>query len=101
MDYDGLIGVDIRGVQLRPVSAYDIPEKYAEGLEGVLITNGDLRDRASRMSADINRMCTSDGMHDLLAICMIKGAARFYDELINEGRLECSVQGISVDKQIS
>lgn len=70
--------IDIRNRPLVGVDQLVVPDVYRNDLKGIMLSEGEMRNRVERIAADIS-IFPIEG--DLLSICMLKGAMYFFTDL--------------------
>ncbi|MFB6201480.1 MAG: phosphoribosyltransferase [Halorhabdus sp.] len=74
--------IDVRDRDLYAVDRFDLGEPYRSDLEGVLISQEEIRDCVARLAAEITDDHRSNT--DFYPICVLKGAMRFFVDLMRE-----------------
>lgn len=78
----GSAPIDIRERTPYTVDQFRVTEAYEEDLEHVLISEGEIESRIDAMAADISRTYRERTGTETCAICVLKGAMRFFDALV-------------------
>ena len=78
--------IDVRDRDLYEVDGFEINDAYREDLDGVLIPKTELRDRVSRLAAAVTEEYRSNP--DFYPVCVLKGAMRFFVDLLRGLDLE-------------
>ncbi|WP_440988395.1 phosphoribosyltransferase [Haloarchaeobius baliensis] len=78
--------IDVRDRELHDVAQFDIAEAYRSDLEGVLIPRPELEARVAELGAALTDEHRSNP--DLYPVCVLKGAMRFFVDLLRELALE-------------
>jgi hypoxanthine phosphoribosyltransferase len=73
--------IDVRDRDPYAIDQFDVKAAYRQDLEHVLVSHGEIRDRVARLATDVSEQY-ADG--DLYPVCVLKGAIRFYVDLLRE-----------------
>ncbi|MFD1646921.1 phosphoribosyltransferase [Haloarchaeobius litoreus] len=74
--------IDVRDRDLYEVDEFDIGEVYRSDLDGVLIPRDELEERVAQLAAAITDDHRSNP--DFYPVCVLKGAMRFFVDLLGE-----------------
>jgi len=74
--------IDVRDRELRAPERFDIEAGYRTELEGILLSRGELEDGVSRLAAAVTDAYR--GNPDFYPVCVLKGAMRFFVDLLRE-----------------
>lgn len=72
--------IDVRDRDLKPVEEVSLNDVYRDDLEGVLIPGNELSERVSDLGNEISETYRSNP--DFYPICILKGAMRFFVDLL-------------------
>lgn len=72
--------IDVRDRELKPVEQVRLNEVYRDDLEGILIPQNELNDRVSELGSEVADRYRSNP--DFYPICILKGAMRFFVDLM-------------------
>jgi hypoxanthine phosphoribosyltransferase len=78
--------IDVRDRDLYEVDQFDIGEAYRSALDGVLIPRAELEDCVAKLAAAITDEHRSNP--DFYPVCVLKGAMRFFVDLLRNLELE-------------
>ncbi|AUX10594.1 hypoxanthine phosphoribosyltransferase [Halalkaliarchaeum desulfuricum] len=74
--------IDVRNRELRTADQFGIKETYQSDLEGVLIPRAEIEDCVAQLGSEISAEYHSNP--DFYPICVLKGAIRFFVDLLRE-----------------
>lgn len=77
-----MLPIDVTDHDLQSVDRFHINEAYRTDIEGVLIPRDEIEDCVARMAAEITAEYRSNP--DFYPICVLKGAMRFFVDLLRE-----------------
>lgn len=75
--------IDIRGRALLDVDQLRVPPSYQDDLEGILLTRGEIDSRVERLAEQLDAEY-ADAEGGLYPVCVLKGAMRFYGDLLQQ-----------------
>jgi len=73
--------IDVRSRDPYDTEQFRIHEEYREDLDQVLVSNGEIEDRIAQMADDISARYRENPDTELYAMCILKGALRFFGTL--------------------
>lgn len=77
-----MASVDVRDRDLYAVEQFDITEAYRSDLKGILLSQEEIATRVTQLAAAITKEHRSNT--DLYPVCVLKGAMRFFVDLLRE-----------------
>jgi len=73
--------IDVRERPPYAVDQFRVKEEYAPDLRSILIPEGEIENRVAALADDISRVYAQRGGRELYAVCVLKGAMRFFGAL--------------------
>ncbi len=73
--------IDVRSRDPYSVDQFRIQSEYESDLENVIISRGEIEDRIARMADEISARSRANAGTELYAMCVLKGALRFFGRL--------------------
>src|SRR3989338_11210527 len=83
--------IDIRSRPLVSVEQFDLQEVYKDDIEGILISKGEIESRIEKLATEIAADYTQK-QGEILAICVLTGAMRFYVQLSSDKQIRFPFQ---------